>query len=343
VRASVVLSALVAVVVGFGGTVALIITAAEALGASAAQTSSWVTAICLGTAATTAVLSIRHRLPIMTAWSTPGAALIAATAGTVSMEAAVGAFILAGALILLTAMIRPIGTLIEKIPTPLAAAMLAGVLIRFVTAIFEQAAIEPALVLPLLALFLIARLVSPSGAVIVALVAGLALAFGLGLGEGGTFVPELSALVFVAPEFEPAVLIGVGLPLYLVTMAGQNLPGFAVLRASGYTPPSRSILATTGIASIAMAFFGSHTANLSAITASICTGPDAHPDPAKRWLCGLSYAAGYRVIAALGPVRHVDGAMPAAPDRHHRRLRCSGAGQCAGAALAPADERLPRR
>jgi benzoate membrane transport protein len=138
VRASVVLSALVAVVVGFGGTVALIITAAEALGASAAQTSSWVTAICLGTAATTAVLSIRHRLPIMTAWSTPGAALIAATAGTVSMEAAVGAFILAGALILLTAMIRPIGTLIEKIPTALAAAMLAGVLIRFVTAISSR-------------------------------------------------------------------------------------------------------------------------------------------------------------------------------------------------------------
>jgi benzoate membrane transport protein len=198
-------------------------------------------------------------------------------------------------------------------------------------------------VLPLLALFLVARLVSPSGAVIVALAAGLALAFGLGLGEGGTFVPELSALVFVAPEFDPAVLIGVGLPLYLVTMAGQNLPGFAVLRASGFTPPSRSILATTGIASIVIALFGSHTANLGAITASICTGPDAHPDPAKRWLCGPFYAAGYIVIAALGAsFVTLIGAMPPALIATIAGLALLGPlVNALGAALADAEQRLP--
>lgn len=298
--ASIILSALVAVLVGFGGTLALVIAAAQALGADAAETASCVTAICLATAAATAALSIRHRIPIMAAWSTPGAALIAATTGMISLESAAGAFILAGGLIVLTAMVRPLGALIDSIPTSLAAAMLAGVLIRFVMPIFEQAQIEPGLVLPLVAVFLVVRLFSPAGAVLAALVAGLALTFSLGLAEPVAVTPRLSGLVFVAPEFEAQVLIGVGLPLYLVTMAGQNLPGFAVLRASGYPVPAQSILATTGVLSVVTALFGALTTNLAAITASICTGSDAHPDPAKRWLCGPVYAAGYLVLAGVG-------------------------------------------
>lgn len=312
-RLSVVLSALVAVLVGFGGTIALVVTAAQSVDATAAQTTSWVTAICLATAASTAILSIRHRIPIMAAWSTPGAALIAASTGAVTMEQAVGAFLIAGVLVVLTALVRPLGTLIESIPTSIAAAMLAGVLIRFALAIFEQAQLQPALVLPLLAIFLVARLASPAGAVLATLAAGLALASVLGLAPDIGFAPELSTLVFVKPKFEPSILLGLGLPLYLVTMAGQNLPGLAVLRASGYTAPTRSILAVTGIASIAVAFLGSHTANLGAITASICTGPDAHPDPRKRWLCGPVYAAGYLLLAAIGAsVVALVAAMPVA-------------------------------
>ena len=299
-RASVALSALVAALVGFGGTLALVVAAAQAVGADTAETGSWVTALCLSIAATSTYLSLRHRIPIITAWSTPGAALIAATAGTPSLQSAVGAFLFAGGLVLVTAALRPIAALIERIPTAVAAAMLAGVLVRFVMAIFEQAGDAPGLVLPLVGIFLLARLASPAGAVLVALAAGLLLSFGLGLAPNLAFSARLSGLELFLPRFDPAVLIGLGLPLYLVTMASQNLPGFAVLRASGYPVPSRSILAVTGLASIVTAPFGAHASNLAAITASICTGPDAHPDPAKRWLTGPVYGFVYLVLAAFG-------------------------------------------
>lgn len=312
-RASVILSAVVAALVGFGGTVALIVAAAQAVGADAAQTSSWVTAICLSMAATSAYLSIRHRIPIITAWSTPGAALIAATAGTVAIDAAVGAFLLAGLLVLATAAFKPVGVLVERIPASIAAAMLAGVLIRFATAIFEHAQTAPALVLPLVGIFLLARLVSPAGSVLVVLAAGLLITFGLGWEGTAALDLDFATLRLITPSFEPAVLLGLGVPLYLVTMASQNLPGFAVLRAAGYRVPTRSILAVTGLASILSAPFGAHASNLAAITASICTGPDAHPDPERRWLTGPVYAVAYLVLAAFGASSvALIAAMPAA-------------------------------
>jgi benzoate membrane transport protein len=298
-RASVIVSAVVAVIVGFGGTLALIVAAAQAVGANAAETSSWVAALCLSMAATSATLSVRHRIPIVTAWSTPGAALIAASTG-IDLAAAVGAFLLAGVLVLLTALFRPLSAWIERIPTSVAAAMLAGVLLRFVIAVFDSAQAAPLLVLPLIALFLVTRLISPFGAVLVVLVAGVALAGVLGMTAPLPAEVTFSSLVFVNPRFEPAVLIGLGLPLYLVTMASQNLPGFAVLRAAGYPVPSRSILAVTGLASVATAPFGAHASNLAAITASICTGPDAHPDKDKRWLTGPVYGLSYLILALFG-------------------------------------------
>ncbi len=234
-RLSIVTSAVVAALVGFGSTIAIIIAAARAVGADADQTASWVAALCLSMALTSAVLSIRYRMPVVTAWSTPGAALIAATSG-ISLRAAVGAFLLAGALIVLAGAVRPFGRLIERIPAPIAAAMLAGILIRFVMAVFESAGAKPGLVLPLVVIFLAARLVSPPAAVLAVLVAGFALAFGGGFAGPLPQGLEVSTLVFVPPVFEPAILLGLGVPLFLVTMASQNLPGFAVLRASGYSP-----------------------------------------------------------------------------------------------------------
>lgn len=297
-RGSVVVSALVAVIVGFGGALAVILAAAQAVGATAAETSSWVSALCLAMAVTTPYLSIRHRLPIVTAWSTPGAALIAASAG-ISLSSAVGAFLLAGLLMVLTALFRPLSAWIERLPTSVAAAMLAGVLIRFVIAVFDSAQASPMLVLPLVGLFLVMRLISPFGAVLIVLVVGVILAEILGL-NGAMPGIAISSLVLITPTFDPAVLIGLGLPLYLVTMASQNLPGFAVLKAAGYPVPSRSILAVTGLASIATAPFGAHASNLAAITASICTGPDAHPDKHKRWLTGPIYGAAYLALAIFG-------------------------------------------
>lgn len=299
-RPSVVISAVVAALVGFGGTLAIVVQAARAAGADAAQTSSWVTGLCLAMAATSAFLSIRHRIPIITAWSTPGAALIAASTVPVGMNAAVGAFLLAGGLILLTSAFRPLGDLIGRIPTAVAAAMLAGVLIRFVLAVFESAGHAPALVWPLVGLFLVARLVNPSWAVLAVLAAGGALSYVLGLTGPMPAGLGFTSVTWIAPSFEPAVLVGLGLPLFIVTMASQNLPGFAVLKAAGYAAPARSILGVTGLASVLTASLGAHTSNLAAITAALCTGPDAHPDPDKRWMTGPFYGATYLVFAAFG-------------------------------------------
>ena len=297
-RASVVISAFVAVLVGFGGSVAIILAAARAVGATPDQTSSWVAVLCLSMMVTTAILSVSYRMPIVTAWSTPGAALLAASSG-ISLNAAVGAFFLAAMLIVLTAFIKPLGSLISRIPSSIASAMLAGVLFSFVIGIFDHVTDAPLLVLPLVLSFLVIRLVSPAWAVLVTLALGVGLVYALDLAAPVDSL-TLSRIVWVAPEFQVATLLGLGIPLYLVTMASQNLPGLAVLRAAGYEPPTRSILAVTGLASFASAGFSAHTSNLAAITASICTGADAHPDPAKRWQCGPFYALGYGVLAIVG-------------------------------------------
>lgn len=296
---SVATAALVATIAGAGGALPVVLAATQGVGATPEQASSWVSALGIATAISALILSVRYRMPIIAAWSTPGAALIASTAGVPSFAAAVGAFVLAAVLILLTAAVRPLGRLIERIPPSIAAAMLAGILLRLVMAMFEHAPTSPLLVLPLLLLFLVARAFLPSLASLVVLVAGALLAWSLGLVKP---LPPLglTTIVFTMPAWDVATLVGLGVPLYLVTMASQNLPGFAVLRASGYEPPAQPILAVTGAASLGTAFLGAHTSNLAAISAAICTGPDAHPDPAKRWMTGPFYALFWGLIALFG-------------------------------------------
>ncbi len=200
---------------------------------------------------------------------------------------------------LITAAFKPINTLIARIPGSVASAMLAGVLFGFVTALFTHLTAAPALVLPMLLLFVVLRLYSPSWAVLAVLGVGIVLVYLLGMNKPLGDL-RLSSFEIIAPQFNVSVLIGLGVPLYLVTMASQNLPGFAVLRAAGYDVPTRPILAVTGFGSLLTAGIGAHTTNLAAITASICTGEDAHPDMDKRWLCGPVYAAGYAVLTLIG-------------------------------------------
>ena len=292
-------AALIATVAGFSGTLPVVLAAADAVGATPAQASSWVSGLGIATALSALWLSVRYRMPIITAWSTPGAALIASTSGVPGIAGAVGAFVLAAVLILLTAAIRPLGRLIEKIPPGIAAAMLAGILLRLVIAMVEHVPSAPLLVLPLIALFLVARILVPTLASLIVLIAGALLAVGLGLVKPmpalGLSRPEL-----IVPAWDAATLIGLGVPLYLVTMASQNLPGFAVLRASGYQPPTQAVLAVTGAASLGTAFMGAHTSNLAAISAALCTGPEAHPDPAERWKAGVFYALWWGLIALFG-------------------------------------------
>lgn len=299
-RASLISAALVAALVGYGSTIALVLAAAAALGATPAQTASWIFAICLAKAFGSALLSGWARMPVVLAWSTPGAALIAASHG-VMMAEGVGAFVLAGVLIVLTGLIGPLGRLIGQIPPGIAAGMLAGVLLPFCLKVPGQVGVLPALVLPVIGIFAVVRLWNPAFAVLAALFTGLVLSVSHGtpLPHGPFALPQLT---FIAPVWSWAGLIGLGLPLYLVTMASQNLPGFAVLRGAGYQPPVKAALCVSGAISALAAFFGAHTVNMAAITAAICLGDEVHPDKAQRWKVGIAYAAAWVGLGIFGPV-----------------------------------------
>jgi len=297
-RFSVIASAVVAAVVGFGGTLALIIAAAQALGATQAETASWVTAICLAMFAANGYLSWRYKMPIIAAWSTPGLALIGGSIGF-TMPQAVGAFMVTAIAIILTGLIKPVSAFVSKIPASIASGMLAGVLFAFLIGAARTIPIDPVFVLPLVALFFIIRLFNPAMAVLAVLFGGVIYAFVSGRVASVPGV-ELSTLTLIAPVFDMRAMIGLALPLYLVTMASQNLPGFAVLRAAGYEPPTAAALQVTGLVSLITAPFGAHTSNMAAISAAICTGPDAHPDPEKRWLTGPFYALSYLIFAIFG-------------------------------------------
>lgn len=299
-RASLFSAALVAALVGYGSTIALVLSAAAAVGATAEQTASWVLAVCLTKAVGSAVLSYWTRVPVVLAWSTPGAALIAATSGVTMAEAA-GAFVLAGVLIALTGAIRPLGRVVAMIPDGIAAAMLAGVLLPFCLKVGPAATDLPVLVLPMIAAFVAVRLLNPALAVLAALVTGIALAFATGAAVVPPLTLPLPELHFVTPDFRTSVLIGLGLPLYLATMAAQNLPGFATLRAAGYEAPVRPALMVTGGLSAVAGLFGGHTVNMAAITAAICLDDDVHPDRTQRWKVGLVYAGFWTMLGLFGP------------------------------------------
>jgi benzoate membrane transport protein len=300
VRLSLFSSALVAALVGYGSTITLVLAAATALGATPAETASWIFAVCIAKAIGSAGLSAYSRVPVVLAWSTPGAALIAGSEG-LTMAEGVGAFVVAGLLIALTGLIRPLERLVSAIPAGIAAGMLAGVLLPFCLKVPPAAAELPALILPVVAVFLAVRLWSPAFAVLAALATGLALAF-----AGGIAMPDLSLglpqPVFIAPRWTMGAIIGLALPLYLVTMAAQNLPGFAILQSAGYAPPVRPALTVTGALSAISALFGAHTVNMAAITAAICLGDDVHPDRAERWKAGLAYGFFWICLAFFGPV-----------------------------------------
>lgn len=292
-------AALVAALVGYGSTIALVLSAAAAVGATPLQAGSWVLALCLAKAAGSGWLSMRFRVPVLLAWSTPGAALVAATTG-ITMAEAVGAFLLSGVLVMLTGAVRPLGRVIALIPDSVAGAMLAGVLLPFCLRLPAAVKDAPALVPAMVAVFVAVRLWNPALAVLAALAVGTALAFATGSAAPG-LAAGLPALTFIAPAFRADVLVGLGLPLYLVTMASQNLPGFATMRAHGFDPPVRPALVVTGGLSAVTALAGAHPVSMAAITAAICMGPEVEPDATRRWRVGLVYAAVWVALGVAGP------------------------------------------
>ncbi|MER9053747.1 benzoate/H(+) symporter BenE family transporter [Mesorhizobium sp. M0213] len=297
-RISIPVSAFVAAIVGFGGTLAIVIAAAKAVGATQVETASWVTALCLAMAIESLWLSWRTKMPVITAWSTPGVALIAASTGF-SMGEAVGAFVVTAVLLIATGLFGPLTKLIARIPASVASGMLAGIVVTFAINAVKTVPVDPWLILPLVAAFFVIRLFNPALSVLLVLIGGGLAAFLTGR-VGGLPAPELSSLTLVMPQFTATAIIGLALPLYLVTMASQNLSGLAVLRAAGYHPKPGPLIGVTGLFSLLTAPFGASTTNLAAISAAICTGPDVHPDPAERWKTGPFYALAYLVFALFG-------------------------------------------
>jgi benzoate membrane transport protein len=294
-------SALIAIVVGFGGTVALVIQALRALSASVEQTASAVTALCLGMALGSIVLSLRMRMPIVVAWSVPGAALLVASTPGITWPVAIGVFLAAGALMALVGLVPALERLAERVPMSLASAMLAGVLLPFCLEAFRLGTVDPLLIAMLVGVFILARQRAPLYALLLVLVAGMALTLVrqqvAPLPPGSTF----GTLVPTLPVFEAGALISLALPFFLVTLISQNLAGLMVLRTAGYVPRAGALLFGTGIVSLLVAPFGAPGVNLAAITAALCTNDEAHPDRSKRWIVGVIYGALYLVLAVFSP------------------------------------------
>jgi benzoate membrane transport protein len=300
-----------AVIIGFASTILIIMQAAQAVGATPAQQASWAAVLCYAMGITTAILCWRYKMPIITAWSTPGAALIVGSATGINYQSALGAFVVAGVLMVITGLVKPFERAIEKMPPSVAAAMLAGVLVTYVLKVPAASLVAPWLVVPLIIVFFAMRIILPLYAVPVITVLGLAIAFMGGSMGSACCSLGITPLTFDIPKFEWHAMIGLGVPLYLVTMASQNLPGFAVVRAAGYQPPVSGALLTTGAASIMMAPFGGHAVNMAAITASLATGPDAHPDPAQRWKIMYPYFVMYGLVGlAAASFVQILGALP---------------------------------
>ncbi|MDH0048511.1 benzoate/H(+) symporter BenE family transporter [Comamonas terrigena] len=294
----------VAVLVGFTSSVALVFQAAQAFGATPAQITSWMWALGLGVGLCCLVPSLWLRKPVMVAWSTPGAAVLASAgmAGSFTMPEAVGAFLVCAALITLCGVTGWFEKLMDRIPMEIASALLAGVLARFGLQAFGAAQTALGMVLAMLAAYLLGRRLLPRYAVVLTLLVGVAWAAASGKMEWSRVQWELALPVFTAPQFTWQAFVSLALPLFVVTMASQNMPGVAVIRATGYELPVSRLVSMTGIASLLLAPFGGYALNFSAITAAICMGPEAHEDKDKRYTAAVVCGAMYMVIGIFGAV-----------------------------------------
>lgn len=290
--------------VGFASSFAVVLQGLKGVGATDYQAASGLMALSVSMGLCAIVLSTWTKLPVSIAWSTPGAALLA-TAGTVEggFAAAVGAFLVCGVLIVIAGLFRPLGRAVAAIPAPLANAMLSGVILGLCFAPFKAIAFDPALGLPILvawaAVLAFKRLYAVPAALLAFVVVMM---FGVDLPDGAmaTWAQSLAPpMEFVAPVFTVPALISTALPLFIVTMASQNIPGIAVLKVNHYNPSPGPLFAVTGLFSLFSAPFGGHAVNLAAITAAMCAGEDAHPDPKKRYWAAIIGGAGYVILGLL--------------------------------------------
>ena len=296
---SALIAGFVAVLVGYTSSVALVFAAAQALGATPAQTTSWMWALGLGMGLSSIGLSLWTRQPVLTAWSTPGAALLAGSSG-LAMGEAIGAFVACSGLILLAGLSRGFERVMDRIPQAIAAALLAGVLARFGLDAVGAVKTAPLLVSVMALVFLLGRRFWPRYAVPLVLLAGIAVAAAQQRLDTAAIVWDMALPVWTAPQFSLGALVGVALPLFVVTMASQNLPGVAAQRAAGYAVPVSPPITATGLAGVLLAPFGGYAFNLAAITAAICMGREAHEDPARRYTASVMAGVFYLLLGLVG-------------------------------------------
>lgn len=308
---SLIAAGFIAVVVGYTSSAAIIFEAARAAGASPAEIASWLWALGLGMGVTCVGLSLVYRSPVLTAWSTPGAALLATSLAGVPMSEAIGAFLFASALIAIAGFSGAFDRVMRHVPHAVASAMLAGVLVRFGLDVFAVLPANAALVGSMLVTFVLGRRLLPRYAIPVTLLAGVVVSAAAGQLHSAAFTIEWAHPVFTLPRWTMSSLIGIGLPLFIVTMASQNAPGLAVLRANGYRVPVSPLVGFTGLTGVLLAPFGGFSFNLAAITAAICMSPDAHPDPTQRYRASVWAGVFYLITGLFGAT--VAGALTAFP------------------------------
>lgn len=305
------LSGFVAVLVGYASSAAIIWQAAVAAGASTTQIAGWMTALGIAMGASTLILTLWYRAPVLTAWSTPGAALLVTGLQGLTLPEAIGVFIIANALIVLCGVTGLFARLMRVVPHSLAAAMLAGILLRFGLQAFASLNDQFLLCGGMLLAWLILKSIAPRYAVIAALIVGAVIA----LSEGDIVTSSLALSpvlpTFIAPQFSLTHSLGVAVPLFLVTMASQNAPGVATMKAAGYDVPVSPLIVTTGLLALLLSPFGVYSICIAAITAAICQSPEAHPDAAKRWQAAAAAGVFYLLAGIFGS--SITGVMAALP------------------------------
>ncbi|UVL20715.1 MULTISPECIES: benzoate/H(+) symporter BenE family transporter [unclassified Pseudomonas] len=297
---SALVAGLIAVIISYAGPLIIVFQAADQAGLGNEATASWIWAISIGSGLTGLLLSWKLRVPVITAWSTPGAALLVSMLPSVSLAQAVGAYIVASLLIAVIALSGAFDKLMNRLPKAIAAAMLAGILFRFGAELFSSIRLQPVLVLSMLASYLLFKRLSPRYAILSVLIVGCGLAAGLGQLDTQALVLEMTVPTWTSPQWSWQAIVNIGLPLALVSLTGQSVPGIAVLRTSCYQVPARPIVSVTALGSLLLAPFGCHGVNLAAITAAICTGREAHENPDKRYIAGMACGAFYLLMGSFG-------------------------------------------
>jgi len=302
VSLSAITAGLIAVAVSYAGPMLVVLGAADRAGLTAAQTSSWVWAVSVGSGIVCILLSLFTRQPVVVAWSVPGAALLLTALGNYSYSDAIGAYIVAGVLSLALGVTGLFGKMLAAVPKPILAAVLAGVLLPFVLNVAGSVVAAPLVAGGLVGAYALGRRFAPRYAVLLALLVGVALAVSSGQATDPHLALELSAPLWTTPTFGLPAIMGIAIPLVIVTMAGQNGPGLAMMHSSGYDANDKLLLGGSAAASIMFAPFGAHSINLAAITAGICAGREAHEDPRRRYIAGISCGMFYIVFGIISSV-----------------------------------------